>query len=228
MIPESAQAWHSGNTTGNRHGIGIEVNPRLSDEDYETTAQLVAEIWSRRGVLPLRAHREFTTTSCPGVLDIKRVERRAHQIRNGATVAGNVTAPTKPARVEGIGPNRWPNKPLPVLDAAPGTYWIPPVGFRNVEQVPERFTDGLSNALTLYGYPLTGNNWSARVQQMRQFLRNKAGIRVANTWSATFRGWQRYMKSQGLYNGAIDGYLGPQSIRATTAWLRRIRPEFIK
>lgn len=86
MTPESAYAWHAGSTQGNRHGIGIEVNPRLSAGDYETTAVLVAEIWRRRGKkLPLRRHREFTTTNCPGTLDVARVQRRAEQIYSGSS-----------------------------------------------------------------------------------------------------------------------------------------------
>ena len=91
MTPESAYAWHAGSTQGNRHGIGIEVNPRLNAGDYETTAVLVAEIWRRRGrKLPLRRHREFTSTGCPGHLDVARIQRRADQIyAGGSTPAGN-------------------------------------------------------------------------------------------------------------------------------------------
>lgn len=96
MIPESAMAWHAGNSTANRHGIGIEVNPRLSDGDYEATAQLVAEIWRRRGKLPLRRHREFFGTSCPGTMDVARIQRRAEQIYTGTgSTAPAVTAPSK-------------------------------------------------------------------------------------------------------------------------------------
>lgn len=93
MIPESAMAWHAGNSHANRHGIGIEVNPRLNAGDYETTAVLVAEIWRRRGrKLPLRRHREFTTTGCPGHLDVARVNRRANEIYNGTTTSTPVSA----------------------------------------------------------------------------------------------------------------------------------------
>lgn len=94
MIPESAMAWHAGNSTANRHGIGIEVNPRLSSGDYETTAQLVAEIWRRRGSkLPLRRHREFTGTNCPGTMDVARIQRRANQIYSGS----GTSTPSAPA-----------------------------------------------------------------------------------------------------------------------------------
>lgn len=97
MIPESAMAWHAGNAQANRHGIGIEVNPRLSAGDYEATAQLVAEIWRRRGSkLPLRRHREFTGTSCPGHMDINRIRNRANQIYAGrGSTAPAVTTPEK-------------------------------------------------------------------------------------------------------------------------------------
>ena len=90
MIPESAMAWHAGNSTANRHGIGIELNPRQSDGDYETAAQLVAEIWGRRGKLPLRKHREFFGTACPGTWDVSRIQRRAEQIYSGTTTSAPV------------------------------------------------------------------------------------------------------------------------------------------
>lgn len=87
QVLEKDMAWHAGNAWANRHGIGIEVNPRLSAADYETTAQLVAEIWSRRGKLPVRRHRDYRQTSCPGTMDVNRIIRRAEQIRAGSSTA---------------------------------------------------------------------------------------------------------------------------------------------
>lgn len=95
MIPESAMAWHSGNNNSNRHGIGIEVNPRLNAGDYETTAVLVAEIERRLGRrMPLRRHRDVnSSTACPGHMDVARIRRRADQIKSGGSSTPTPTSP---------------------------------------------------------------------------------------------------------------------------------------
>ena len=98
MVLEKDTAWHSGNSNGNRLSVGIEVNPRLNAGDYETTAQLVAEIWSRLGKIPVRRHSYWTNTACPGSMDVNRIIRRAEQIRSGSSSS---PAPTEPPVLEG-------------------------------------------------------------------------------------------------------------------------------
>jgi LysM repeat protein len=77
MVMEDHRAWHAGDDWANKHGIGIEVNPRLSAADYRTTAALVAEIRSRRGPLPLQPHNAYSATRCPGHMDLGLINRLA-------------------------------------------------------------------------------------------------------------------------------------------------------
>lgn len=83
-VSEDNTAWHAGNFDVNQRSIGIEhaggPNIPITDATYETSAQLIADIWRRRGKLPLRKHNEFKATQCPGTLDIGRLERRANEI----------------------------------------------------------------------------------------------------------------------------------------------------
>lgn len=37
-------AWHAGNWAANQRSIGIECRPEMSPEDFETVAQLIADI----------------------------------------------------------------------------------------------------------------------------------------------------------------------------------------
>lgn len=86
LIPESAMGWHAGYRVPNHHGIAIEVNPRLSAGDYEAAAQVVAEIRRRRNAnLPLRKHNDWSATTCPGTMDVNRIQRRATQINTGSS-----------------------------------------------------------------------------------------------------------------------------------------------
>jgi len=73
-------AWHAGdggNGPGNMTSIGIECNPRGSDGDYATVAELVRELRAAYGNLPLYPHRHWTTTECPGTYDLDRINQLA-------------------------------------------------------------------------------------------------------------------------------------------------------
>lgn len=100
LVPEDRRAWHAGSRYGNDYGIGLECRPEASDGDYATVAALVADIRRRHGHLPLRPHSAFTSTACPGVWDLDRVDRLAD---------GDTTAPS-PAPVK---PTTPPPFPLP-------------------------------------------------------------------------------------------------------------------
>lgn len=94
QVMEKDAAWHAGVTAGNRGSIGIEVNPRWRDGDYETVAQLVAEIWRRRGrELPLKRHRDWKATQCPGPADLNRIRNRARAINRARTGGASSSAP---------------------------------------------------------------------------------------------------------------------------------------
>jgi hypothetical protein len=78
--PATKLCWHAGDGAtgpGNTYEIAIEVNPRWSDGDYQTTAELIRNIRRVHGDLPLNPHRKWTTTQCPGVGDLQRLDRLA-------------------------------------------------------------------------------------------------------------------------------------------------------
>lgn len=212
MVLEKDMAWHAGNGAINRRSIGIEVNPRLSDGDYAATAYLVADIWKRRGKLPLHRHREFTGTSCPGTLDVARVKREAEAILNGGTAKPSTPKPatSKPAqpvsskggpRAAGTGP--WP------------TAYLAVTGQRNKYQ-----DKALHKLLGDAGY--TGT-FAMRLQKRCQKDGTYAG-RI--TWASvigpkTTRAWQWFLKKRNHYSGALDGKWGPQTVRGTVSFLNQ-------
>jgi hypothetical protein len=67
-------AWHSGSAWGNARTIGIELDPRARDEDYDVAAELVADIRSAYGDVPIYWHSYFTSTTCPGVWNPERLD----------------------------------------------------------------------------------------------------------------------------------------------------------
>lgn len=86
-VKESDTAWHAGNQTANRKSIGIEhqggPNLPITDAVYNTSADLIADICRRYGKrFPIRAHREFVATACPGTLDINRLNQLVDQRLN--------------------------------------------------------------------------------------------------------------------------------------------------
>lgn len=60
-------AWHSGSAWGNARTIGIELDPRGRPEDIDTVAEVIADIRSAFGDVPLYWHSYFIQTTCPGV-----------------------------------------------------------------------------------------------------------------------------------------------------------------
>lgn len=59
-------AWHSGSAWGNARTIGIELDPRARAEDVDVAAELVADIRSAFGDVPIYWHSLFQATQCPG------------------------------------------------------------------------------------------------------------------------------------------------------------------
>ena len=66
LDPKNA-GWHCGNKWHNMHSIGIECNPRCSNEDMETVAHLIADIWRSQGKkIKVIGHKDIVPTDCPG------------------------------------------------------------------------------------------------------------------------------------------------------------------
>lgn len=80
-VREEDIAYHAGNWQINQRSVGIEhdatVDHPLSDDDYQLTASLVAQIALRHDIPLDRAHivghREIKPTQCPGSVDIDRI-----------------------------------------------------------------------------------------------------------------------------------------------------------
>lgn len=86
QVAEEDTAFHGGNVPINIRSIGIEARPEATDGDYDTVAELIADIWSRHGKLPIIGHNRvpsvrdnqaYVATGCPGKWDINRVTREA-------------------------------------------------------------------------------------------------------------------------------------------------------
>jgi len=77
MVDEANTGWHAGNWDANQRSIGIECDPRFTDDIYKTIAWLVQNIRSKHGNIPLRRHNEFKATQCPGTADLARIDREA-------------------------------------------------------------------------------------------------------------------------------------------------------
>jgi uncharacterized coiled-coil protein SlyX len=102
LVSPDDTAWHAGTsnpaTNPNPKSIGIECDPRCRDEDYDVVAELIANIRSAYGDLPLRAHRDFVATRCPGNWDLGRLDSLA-RTKDGSADWGVVTdikPPTPP------------------------------------------------------------------------------------------------------------------------------------
>jgi N-acetylmuramoyl-L-alanine amidase len=108
VSPQDA-AWAAGNAYGNATSIHIEARPECSDEDVRVVSWLVSFLRSHYGEnLPLKHHREWSATACPGKWDLARVDREARAwSAAGAPPAPTLTvAPqstTAPAAVPGAG-----------------------------------------------------------------------------------------------------------------------------
>lgn len=100
VSPQDA-AWAAGNAYGNATSIHIECHPEATDGDYATVAWLVKFLRDNYGAgLPLKAHREWTATACPGIWDLSRVDREARALGSAAPAPAPKPAPApapKPA-----------------------------------------------------------------------------------------------------------------------------------
>lgn len=97
IVDPDDRAWHAGDgvgvrSKGNDMGIGIECNPRQSDGDYLTVAQLIRDLRVEYGDLPLIRHRDCSATQCPGSYDLERLDRLARGL-----VASPNRVPVQPA-----------------------------------------------------------------------------------------------------------------------------------
>lgn len=92
-------AWHAGVRARNEDSIGIECRPEATDGDYATVAELVRELRAAYGDLPLKHHRDWKATACPGIWDLKRLDALARAGAPSRPASSTTTRPTvQPAR----------------------------------------------------------------------------------------------------------------------------------
>lgn len=78
--------WHAGSSLGNATSLGFELDPRCRLEDYEAAAEDIADTWKYYGrIIPLRGHKSWTATACPGNYDLNRLHQMAVALYNGQT-----------------------------------------------------------------------------------------------------------------------------------------------
>ena len=102
IVDPDRRAWHAGNSRGNHESIGIECRPEATEGDYATVAALVADLRAVYGNIPLKRHRDWTSTACPGVWDIGKIDRLARGVKPSipAVSTGGASVPAakpKPA-----------------------------------------------------------------------------------------------------------------------------------
>lgn len=83
IVSPSDTAWHAGDWEANLTTIGIECRPEATEADYKTVAELVRWLRSKYGNLPLKPHKAFTSTACPGRWDLNRLDREARGSAGG-------------------------------------------------------------------------------------------------------------------------------------------------
>lgn len=82
IVNDSDVAWHAGSAEGNTSTVGIELNPRASEADYKTAAELVGQMRYLYGDVMLYAHNYWQATQCPGAWDIYRLDKMSYYYYN--------------------------------------------------------------------------------------------------------------------------------------------------
>ena len=105
IVDPDRRAWHAGNSRGNHESIGIECRPEATEGDYATVAALVADLRAVYGNIPLKRHRDWTSTACPGVWDIGKIDRLARGSKPSvpAVSTGGASVPAAKPKPAGSG-----------------------------------------------------------------------------------------------------------------------------
>ena len=95
-VKETDTAWHAGDWIANQESIGIEheggPDLPITSTIYKKSSELIAEIWRRHGIIPLRKHSEFRATQCPGTVSLSKLDRMARDIINPPDPCKNIKA----------------------------------------------------------------------------------------------------------------------------------------
>lgn len=120
LVTPADVAWHAGVWAENLRSIGIECRPEATPEDYRQVAELVAWLRSTyQKPLPLRAHREFHATACPGVWDLARIDTLARATGGAVSPQGGVVKPSPAPK-----PKPVPVAPKPRTRPETEIHWV--------------------------------------------------------------------------------------------------------
>jgi hypothetical protein len=95
VAPQHA-AWHSGNAVGNAESVGLELRPEATEADYQTAAELIADLRKVYGDVPLVPHKHWHNTACPGKWDLAKLDRMARAVASGKAPIVKPATPTAP------------------------------------------------------------------------------------------------------------------------------------
>lgn len=87
LVAPGDASWAT--NSANPWTISIECDPRCRDEDYDVVAELISQIRSAYGDLPLVPHKQFVATACPGNYDLGRLDALA-RTKDGSGDWGDV------------------------------------------------------------------------------------------------------------------------------------------
>ena len=143
-------AWHAGNAYGNVHSIGIECDPKCSDEDYATIADVVRQIRATYGNIPLFPHNHWTQTTCPGDYRLDRIDALTATVNTQSTtvtpIGGFLMALTDAQQTEIY------NRITRYLDSPVGTVPDKTVAAVMDEAVPRAKVGGLTSLRSTVSY----------------------------------------------------------------------------
>ena len=206
LVDCNKAAWHAGTYRGNHSSIGIECNPRTSAGDLETVAQLIADIRSVYGALPLLPHHHWVNTACPGTYtaQLEWLNRRACQLHASC----KPKAPSNPA-------------PAAQLIAVDG-YWGPATT-RAMQRINGTPADGIVSGQSSHMRPYlpaaaSGWEWSAQPEGSLLISRMQKAFKATQDGimgPESVRAMQRY------YHVGQDGIMGPATVRAMQTAINR-------
>lgn len=205
LVAASDTAWHCGHYPSNQATIGIECNPRMSQGDLETIAELIADIRKTYGYLPLSKHMDYQQTSCPGTYagKIAWLDKRAEEIRAGGKTSS-------------------PAKPQPAGVVAVDGYWGAATT-RALQKINQTPIDGIISSqeaanreflpAATGGWEWTSNPVGSQliIKMQKAFGTTADGIMGPGTVKAM----QKY------YGVTVDGYMGVETVKAMQTAINR-------
>lgn len=212
LVEEKHKAWHCVGKNG--QSIGIECRPECTAGDQQTLAELIANIWTRWGKLPVYGHKDFNNTACPGryYSKLSAIVANATRIYNGEKPAPTPTPSTK----KGLAIDGY-------FGSASVTAWQKWVG-----TVQDGVLSGQDTDDKKYVPAINAIEWGSGGSNCIRALQNilkKAGYNPGSIdgyiGKNTVTAWQRYITAKG-YKVAIDGYFGTETAKASQRYLNKL------